>query len=216
MTSLTLFGSYQSSRQPPMPTSVLKQVVLLVAPYFTELFNRSLVAGHFPSGYKEAFITPIVKKAVLDATDVNPYQPTSKFLVVSLSKLLERIVVRQLMAYLSSADLQPTSQSGFLPSNSTETAVLQVMSGLLQAVDRVELGALTLLDLMVAFDNVVREIMLQRLQQTFGVDGNAHRWFRSYLVGRTQYVRRGAPRSLIKTFLFRSSYPDFHCWAIYS
>jgi len=47
----------------------MKQVVHLVAPYFTELFNRSLAAGHFPSEYKEAFITPIVKKAGLDTTD---------------------------------------------------------------------------------------------------------------------------------------------------
>jgi len=39
--------------------------------------------------------------------------------------------------------------------------------------------------------------MLQRLQQTFGVDANAHRCCRSYLVGRTQYVRRGAIQSLI-------------------
>jgi len=53
----------KSSAADPMPTSVLMQVGHLVASYVTELFNRSLVAGHFPSGYKEAFITPIVKKA---------------------------------------------------------------------------------------------------------------------------------------------------------
>jgi len=50
------------------------------------------------------------------------------------------------MAYLSPADLIPTLQSGFRPGHSTETAVLQVMSGLLQAVDRGELGELILLD----------------------------------------------------------------------
>jgi len=49
----------KSSAADPMPRSVMKQVVHLVAPYFTELFNRSLAAGHFPSEYKEAFITPI-------------------------------------------------------------------------------------------------------------------------------------------------------------
>jgi len=108
MTSLTLFGSYSTSRQ---PTFVMKQVVHLVAPYFTELFNRWLAAGHFPSEYKEAFITPIAKKAGLDTTDVSSYRPISNLSVVS--KLLERMVTRQLMAYLSTANHLPTLQSGF-------------------------------------------------------------------------------------------------------
>jgi len=104
-----------------------------------ETFNRFLPrkyqrcdqALYFPSEYKEAFITLIVKKAGLDTTDVCSYQPISNLSVVL--KLLERIVVRQLMAYLSTL--------WFPTGSSTETAVLQVMSELLQAVDRGEVGA---------------------------------------------------------------------------
>jgi len=84
----------------------MKQVVHLVAPYFTEQFNRSLAAGHFSSEYKEAFITPIVKKAGLNTTYFSSYRLISNLPVVS--KLLERIVVRQLMIYLSTANLLPT------------------------------------------------------------------------------------------------------------
>lgn len=75
------------------------------------------------------------------------------------------------------------------------------MSELLQAVDRGDFGALVLLDLTAAFDTVDHDILLQRLQQTFGIDGAAHRWFRSYLIGRTQYVRRGTLRSFITRLL---------------
>jgi hypothetical protein len=189
----------KSSAADPMPTNVLKQVIDLIAPYFTELFNRSLAAGHFPSAFKEAFITPIIKKTGLDSTDVGSYRPISNLSVVS--KLLERIVARQVMAYLTSADLLPSLQSGFRPGHSTETAVLQVLSKLLEAVDSGDIGALILLDLTAAFDTVDHDILLQRLQQTFGVGGTAHRWFQSYLIGRTQYVRRGALRSLITRLL---------------
>jgi len=174
----------KSSAADPMPTSVMKQVVHLVAAYFPELFNCSLAAGHFPSEYKEAFIAPIVKKAGLDTTDVSSYRPISDLSVVS--KLLERIVARQLMAYLSTANRLPTLQSGFRPGHSTETAILQVMSELLQAVDRGEVGALILLDLTAAFNTVDHDILLQGLQQTFGIDGNVHRWFLSYLVSSRQ------------------------------
>jgi len=45
-----------------IPTSVLKQTADVVAPFVTELFNRSLSTGHFSAGSKEAFITPTVKK----------------------------------------------------------------------------------------------------------------------------------------------------------
>jgi len=88
-----------------------------------------------------------------------------------VSKLLERIVAHQLMAYLSTANLLPTLQSGYRHGDSTETAVLQVISELLQAVDRGEVGALILLDLTAAFDTIDHDILLWTLQQTFGIDG---------------------------------------------
>ena len=53
--------------------------------------------------FKETFITPIVKKPGLDVINASSYRPISNLSV--LSKLLQRLVVRQLMEYLSSADL---------------------------------------------------------------------------------------------------------------
>jgi len=154
------------------------------------LFNRSLTDGHFPAVFKEAFITPVVKKPGLDVTDAGSYRPISNLSV--LSKLLERLVVRQLMEYLSSADLLPLLQSGFRQGHSTETAVIRVLSDILQAVDRGDIAALILMDLSAAFDS----ILLQRLQ-TFGIGENAYRLFQSYLSGRYQYVRRGHAKSSV-------------------
>ena len=111
-----------------------------------------LARGHFPVGFKKAFITPTVKKPGMDTTDVSSYRPISNLPV--LSKLLERLVVRQLMDYLQSTDLLPANQSGFRPGHSTETAVLWVLSDILLAVDRGDVAALILLDLSAAFDTV--------------------------------------------------------------
>jgi len=117
------------------------------------------------------------------------YRPISNLSV--LLKLLERLVARQLMEYLSLADLLPPLQSGFRQGHSTETAVLRVLSDILQAVDRGDLAALVLLDLSAAFDTVDHSVLLERLQQTFGISDTALCWFQSYLSSRTQYVRRG-------------------------
>jgi len=131
------------------------------------------VTSRIISEYKEVFIKPIVKRAGLDTSDVSSYRLILNLSVVS--KLRERIVVRQLMACLiSTAKILATFQSGFRPGHSTETAVLQVMSELLQAVNQGELGALIFLDLTAAFDTVDHDILLQRLQQTLGIDGYVH------------------------------------------
>jgi len=50
----------------PLSTSTLKQAVDLLAPFIVEVFNRSLVRGHFPAAFKKAFITPTLKKPGID------------------------------------------------------------------------------------------------------------------------------------------------------
>jgi len=172
----------KSSAADPIPTSVLKQTMDLLAPFIVELFNKSHAVGHFPAAFKEVFFTPIVKKPGLDDTDVSSYRPISNLPV--LSKLLEHLVARQLMDHLSSSDLLPSLQSGFRPGHSTETAILKVLSDILQAVDRGDLVALILLDMSAAFNMVDHAILLQRLQTTFGIDDVTHRWFQSYLSDR--------------------------------
>jgi len=95
MTSSTLFYDYRtSSRRLTQFRCQLKQVIDIIAPFVVELFNRSLSEGRFPAVFKQAFVTPVVKKPGLDATDTSSYRPISNLSV--LSKLLERLVVSQL------------------------------------------------------------------------------------------------------------------------
>jgi len=119
----------------------------------------------------------------LDPTDVSSYRPISNIPV--LSKLLERLVVRQLLDYLTSVDLLSTLQSGFRAGHSTETAILRVLSDIILAVDRGDVAALVVLDLSAACDTVDHDILLQRLRVTFGIGDVAHR---ISLVGRNMYA----------------------------
>jgi len=97
-------------------------------------------------------VTPILKKSRLDEASPSSYRPISNLTVIS--KLLERLVSWQLVAYLETNHLLPTTQSGYRRGHSTETATICVLSDLLDAVDRGDTSALVLLDLTAAFDTV--------------------------------------------------------------
>ena len=100
-------------------------------------------------------------------------------------------MARQLVEYLNKYDLLPVTQSGFRCGFSTESAITKVLSDLLDAVDSGDTAALTLLDLSAAFDTVDYAILLKRLNVSFGIEGSAFQWFKTYLYGRNQHVRCG-------------------------
>jgi len=177
----------KSSTADPLPTFVLKQIIDLIAPFVTELFRCSLATGRFPSQFKDASITPIVKKVGLDPSDASSYRPISNLAV--LSKLLERLIASQLMDYLTSADLLPSLQTAFT------RVIVRVLSDILQAINHGDFAALVLLDLSAAFNTVDHKILIQRLQSTYSIHGSVLQWFRSYLLGITQHVCRGSARS---------------------
>jgi Reverse transcriptase (RNA-dependent DNA polymerase) len=106
----------------------------------------------------------------MDPSDVRSYRPISNLSVIS--KLLERLVARQLLAHLNSTGLLPRLQPAYRTNHSTETAVLKVLSDILLAADAGDLSALVLLDLSAAFDTVDHAILLQRLDSSYQVVGN--------------------------------------------
>lgn len=99
-----------------------------------------------------------------------------------LSRILDAIVARQLRHFLHDGKLIEAFQSGFRNDHSTETALLKVRKELPMTSDSglpsVELFAL--LDLRVAVDAVDLRIHLQRLEDVFGIKGQALNWIRSF------------------------------------
>jgi len=106
-----------------------------------------------------------------------------------LSKLLERLVARQLLAHLNSNGLLPRFQPAYRAHHSTETSVLKVLTDILLAVHAGDLSALVLLDLSAAFDTVDHGILLHRLDSSYQIVGSVQQWFQSYLSNRLQHVR---------------------------
>ena len=90
--------------------------------------------GHLSPEQKRAVIYPGLKKPSLNIDDLANYRPISDLSFVS--KLLERAVHAQLLMYLNENELLPSVQSAYRQFFSTETAVLEVVSDVLTAMDQ--------------------------------------------------------------------------------
>ena len=119
-----------------------------------------------------------------------------------LSKLLERAVCTQRVSYLNVNSLMPRHESAYRRRHSTETALAFVFSELISALDDSNLALMALLDLSAAFDCVDHDILLSRLNITYGIGNTVHSWMSSYLSGRIQSVRVDGASSLAETMQY--------------
>ena len=184
----------------PIPTWLLKQCLDEIAPALTLIVNASLAFADFSPELKKAFVTPLIKKAILDCEILKNFRPVSN--LSYLSKLIERIVCVQLVDHLKQNNLYELFQSAYRALHSTETALLRVHNDLLQAVDSHGGAILVLLDLSAAFDTIDHVKLINILDRSFGVRGTALEWFKSYLQDRTQRVQIGNEFSDAQTLKF--------------
>ena len=75
-----------------IPTSLMKEHIDILAPTIALIVNKSLEKGQMPTAYKEAIVTPLIKKTDLDP-DFSNFRPVSNLPFVS--KLIERVLSDQ-------------------------------------------------------------------------------------------------------------------------
>lgn len=170
-----------------LPTNLLKQCKVEIAETLTQIFNTSLSSGIVPDCWKKAIVRPLLKKSTLDHQVLSNYRPVSN--LPFLSKVLERIVAKQLKHYLVHNNLFDKFQSAYRKFHSTETLLMRLHDDILYNLDQNRCTFLLMLDLSAAFDTLDHGILLDRLTNKVGITGLAFTWLKSYLSGRSQTVQ---------------------------
>ena len=143
----------------PIPTSLMKQCLNDVVPLATVIINISLSTGSVPKQLKQPVVIPLLKKPGLDTNDLKHFRPVAN--LPFLSKVLEKIVLRQFQKHLSDNSLLEMHQSAYRKDHSTETAVLSVLDCLFVKADARLVSLIALLDLSAAFDTFNHSFFLR-------------------------------------------------------
>ena len=169
-----------------IPTWLLKKTLDVHLQVLTMVVNKSLSSGVMLSSAKRAIVIPLLKKPTLDSSVQSNYRPISN--LSFLGKVIERVVLKRLVAHIQENNLDETFQSAYKAQHSTETAMIRIHNDLSHLLDRNMAVLLVLLDLSAAFDTVDHGKLLDTLKTSIGITGRAYNWFVSYLSGRSQSV----------------------------
>ena len=162
---------------------LMKEAGHAIVPSFTRLINLSFEMCKMPSLWKKAFVIPIHKKG--SKSSLNNYRPIS--LLPVPSKIIEKIVFKNVYHFFDTNDLLSQHQSGFRPNDSTVNQLAFLYNEFCKALDMKKDVRIVFCDISKAFDKVWFDGLLFKLEKN-GIKGNLLSWFQNYLMDRYQQV----------------------------
>ena len=106
----------KSSGPDRIPSMLLKMLATEISTCLKLLFSASLLQGNVPSDWRRALVSPLFKKG--DRKDPSNYRPVS--LTCVCSKVMEHIILTNIMSHLETHGILSDAQFGFRKRRSAE------------------------------------------------------------------------------------------------
>ena len=106
-----------------------------------------------------------------------------------MSKFIEKSALYRLNQHVYEHSLLPKNQSAYRQFHSCESALLRLVNDLLDGMEHQEVTALIAIDLSAAFDTVDHDILVDVLNNQYGVCDSALQWVDSYIRPRSCCVK---------------------------
>ena len=131
-----------------IPAKVLTSCTPELAPVLNKLFQLSYSVGIFPSSWKLAHVFPIPQKG--DKSDPSNYRPIA--ITSLISKAMDTIITKQLLAFLETNNLLSDHQYGFRQARSTGDLLAYAVHTWSSALESYGESRVISLDISKAFD----------------------------------------------------------------
>ena len=150
-----------------IPSSLLVKCATELAPLLLIVFTHSLSSGVVPPSFQLAAINPVFKSG--DRTAPSNYCPIS--LTSIISKVLERIIRKQVSSFIDKKGCLNSTQHGFRSGRSCLFALLSVFEDIMHMLEDGGSVDMVYLDFSEAFDKVDHGILLHKLK-ALGITGH--------------------------------------------
>ena len=157
---MQLFLSCNRGRTQCINNILLKKIVSDIAPVLSDIFNQLIVTGIFPDIMKLAEVVPLFKAK--DRALTENYRPIS--LLITISKILEKIVYKQTYSFLQKFGILYNSQYGFCLSHSCKNAITELVGHITKSRELGKHTVALFLDLSKAFDTLEHSVLLRKIR----------------------------------------------------
>lgn len=166
-----------------IPARILKEMAEQCAPYICIVYKKGLFSGSIPDVWRTANVSAVFKKG--ERFKASNYIPVS--LTCIPCKMLEHIIVSNIMGHLDKHDTLADCQHGFRRRRSCETQLLTLADELPKSLYRRKQHDIAVLDFSKAFDRVPHRRLLAKLHH-YGIRDNTLKLIEAFLTDRTQRV----------------------------
>ena len=165
---------------------MLKSSINVISPHILELFRISLDSGKIPSIWKKSIIIPLFKKG--EKSNPENYRPIS--LTCCTCRVMEKILTKYIVHFLTVNNLLSQEQFGFIKNRSTTTQFISTLEDWHDAIFKKKNIDCIFIDFQKAFDSVPHDLLLKKLFK-IGIQGKLIRWIYNFLTNRTFQVNIG-------------------------
>ena len=151
-----------------------KRLIAIIPEKFLLIYANSMYKGLFPKEWSKSEVTLLPKSG--DLTNPGNWRPISNTNI--FSKILEKLVYRQISNFITTNEIISECQYGFVPGRSTHEAVFKVVSNIYSALNNNKITGIVFLDIAKAFNCVDHDIF-DIILQNHGISVRVRNWFKS-------------------------------------